>query len=338
MRDHLLLVAPAANRVYAAESPRLAAAELTILLGLLGAEQATVETTSVAGVDYLRIAAADLDERQRAAVGRASVGLALFRRSQGLLEPVPLRAGDLLDDDLVTIPKYSGKTNELFTRLLLNVTVASARRELAADAVVLDPMCGRGTTLSTALRAGYDAAGVEADAAAVESYATFLRTYLRRKQLKHTVDIAPVRREGRSLGRRLDVQVTPRGGGRTLRVTVFTGDTRQSAALFGKRRFDVVVTDAPYGVVHGSRTGGGRDRSARRLLAEALGVWAGQLKTGGALGLSWNTYTATRAELSAFARDAGLRVLDAPPYLQLAHRVDAGIHRDVLVAVKDAAG
>ena len=31
-----------------------------------------------------------------------------------------------LDDDLITIPKYPGKTNEQFTKLLLNVTVLSS--------------------------------------------------------------------------------------------------------------------------------------------------------------------------------------------------------------------
>jgi tRNA G10 N-methylase Trm11 len=146
----------------------------------------------------------------------------------------------------------------------------------------------------------------------------------------------PVRRDGRSLGRRLDVELTPPAGGPPLHGTVFSGDTRQSAALFGRRRFDAVVTDAPYGVVHGSTTDvrGGRDRSAAGLLAEALPVWAGQLKTGGVLGLSWNTLGLTRERLTELAEQAGLRPLSEAPYLRLAHRVDASIARDVFVATR----
>ena len=88
---------------------------------------------------------------------------------------------------------------------------ASATRPATGPVTVLDPMCGRGTTLSTALVLGHDAAGVESDLKAVEAYAAFLRTYLRRKRLNHSADVSPVRREGKSLGRRLDVTVTPDG-------------------------------------------------------------------------------------------------------------------------------
>ena len=98
-------------------------------------------------------------------------------------------------------------------------------------------------------------------------------------------------------------------------MTVFSGDTRQSAALYGKRRFDAVIADAPYGVVHGSRTDvrgatGKRDRSVAGLIGEALHVWAGQLKAGGALGLSWNTHGLARERLIELAADAGLDPLD----------------------------
>lgn len=54
---------------------------------------------------------------------------------------------------------------------------------------VLDPLCGRGTTLNQALRCGYDAVGIESDAGHVEAYSAFLRTYLRHQRLKHTVEL-----------------------------------------------------------------------------------------------------------------------------------------------------
>ncbi len=335
MSEMLILLRPSSNRVYSAEAADLSAAELEILSGL------PAEVVTVAGVDYLAIprpASGSTD-----GLGALSAFFAAYEREgTELLRPVPVERPDRFADDLVGIPKYAGKTNEQFTRLLLNVTLAARDRPdpgtPRSPLTVLDPMCGRGTTLSTALTLGHHGAGVEVDVAAVDAYATFLRTYLRRKRLKHSVEVNPLRREGRTLGKRLEVEVSaPYGAddaGSALRLGVLTGDTRQSAALWGRRRFDAVVTDAPYGIVHGSQEGPGRTRSAAELLTEAIPVWAGQLKHGGALGLAWNTYSVDRDTLESVARAAGLEPLDTGPHRRLGHRVDSSIHRDVLVARK----
>src|SRR5215217_2196241 len=290
MVDHLILLAPSANRVYASEANRLVAAELKIMLG--ANDQPAIEPITLAGIGYLALATENLDERACQALGRLSGCYATFCRQHDRLQPIELKKPDLFEDDLVTIPKYPGKTNEQFTRLLINVTLASMTREVSGPTSILDPMCGRGTTLSTAMMLGCNASGVEVEVKAVDAYAAYLRTYLRRKRLKHTLAVSPLRREGKVIGKRLDAEIIP-AGRESLALTVFTGDTRQSAALVGKRRFDAVVADAPYGVVHGSQTqigsaSGKRDRSAASLISEAAPVWAEQLKAGGALGLSWN--------------------------------------------------
>ena len=51
---------------------------------------------------------------------------ALFELSHGLLRPIELRSLDRYDDDLITIQKYPGKTNEQFTKLVLNVTMMAS--------------------------------------------------------------------------------------------------------------------------------------------------------------------------------------------------------------------
>lgn len=337
MPHYLILVTPAANRVFAGQAAGLTAIELEICAG----PAATVSgVESVAGVEYVGF---DTDDYAAIAelVGGLSSAYAIFEQVGELLRPIELINNDRFTDDLVTIPKYQGKTNEQFTRMLVNIAAASVSRELSDPITLLDPLAGRGTTLSVGLTLGYDVAGVESDVKAVEAYAAFLKTYLRRKRLKHKAAIDPVRREGRSLGRRLQVEVTPEAGGRQQQLTVFTGDTRQSAALLGKRKFDLVVADAPYGIVHGSTDRGDhgagrgrRDRSPAALLTDAVPVWAGQLKHGGALGISWNTYGLTREELTKIATSAGLEPLDDGPYLQLGHRVDTSIFRDVFIARK----
>ena len=130
---YALLVHPSANRVYALASEALTVAELGILSrtrldGRLGA----AEPTRIAGVPYLAFDAEPADG-DLALLGDVSTAMALFDRDGNALRPVELPRRDRFDDDLLTILKYAGKTNELFTKLLLNVTVwsiaaASSRR------------------------------------------------------------------------------------------------------------------------------------------------------------------------------------------------------------------
>lgn len=317
MPRYCLLLAPSANRVYAGSTPQLAAAELAATWPATR----DVQAVSIAGVDYLSFEA---DEAALATIARQSACFALFEQAGDLLRPVSLPQVFTLDDDLVTIPKYPGKTNEQFTQLLLNVTIAAITRAADGPRQVLDPLAGRGTTLSTALRQGHDAYGVELDEKAFEQMAAFYKTYFRRKRLKHTADITPVRRSGKTIGRRFDLALDAQ------HATVFTGDARSSAELFGRKRFDAIVTDAPYGVAHGATTGAGKDRSPATLLVEAIPVWAGQLKHGGALGIAWNTLGMSREDLAHVMEQAGLEVLE----WEFSHRVDSSIKRDVLLAHK----
>ncbi|GAA1908590.1 TRM11 family SAM-dependent methyltransferase [Lapillicoccus jejuensis] len=346
----LLLLSPSSNRVYAGTAPGVVAAELQVLAeGRLGAPVRSVEPVRVAGVDYLAVELDAPDEptggegygATYAALGQLSAAHALFRRvGDDLLAPVGLPRTERLDDDLLTIPKYPGRTNEQFTRALLNVTLAATswgdqvgRRPFT----VLDPLAGRGTTLSWALALGHDAYGVELERREVEAYAAFLTTWLRRKRLKHSIGLNPLRRNGRQVAELLEAFLHPDAeawkAGQRQHLSLFAADTLRTAELLGRRKVEAVVTDAPYGVAHGSRAGGGgRDRSPADLLAEAVPVWASVLRSGGAMGIAWNTHGLAREDLAAIVTGAGLVVRDEGPWTRLAHRVDAGIHRDVLVA------
>ncbi|MCI1748018.1 MAG: site-specific DNA-methyltransferase [Acidipropionibacterium sp.] len=333
----LVLLSPSANHVYAGQSPRLSAAELSIICP----DIRDAAPTTVAGVDYLSLDIDGLADDRLAAISRASATMACFAREGDLLRPVELPHTDLLDDDLVTIPKYQGKTNEQFTRLLLNVTLAALRgsparrRDAGERLAVLDPMCGRGTTLTTCWLAGHDAFGVDDDAKALEAMTAHLSTWLRRKRLKHTTGTSRLRRDGRNLGKRFDAELRLPGVA-PLTLAALPGDTRDSAALWGRKTFDAIVTDAPYGVVHGAHTASGSHRSPATLLAEAIPVWAGQLRAGGALGLSWNTHGLSREDLLSMLTEAGLEPLDGDQWSQFSHRVDSSIQRDLAVAVRPA--
>jgi hypothetical protein len=175
----------------------------------------------------------------------------------------------------------------------------------------------------------------------VDAYAAFLRTWLRRKRIKHQAELHPVRRDRRLVARRFAATITPPAArvaatitppaARPQSVVVYHADTVAARDFLRAGCADVIVADAPYGVAHGSHTAGGRTRDPLRLLRAAVPVWAELLRPGGALGLSWNTYVATRDEAAKILIDNGLSVVEEPGYRGLEHRVDQAINRDVLV-------
>ncbi len=322
-------MAPSANRVYADAAVRLTCAELTAFGSVLSAPPANVREVRLGGIRYVGFDG-ELTGLDVAHLANLSSVYALFETVGDLLRPVALDPVDRFDDDLITIPKYAGKTNEQFTKLLLNLTLlasASAPRMLDAPLSVLDPLCGRGTTLNQALMYGYDAIGIERDGKEVDAYSAFLRTWLRRKRVKHQADLHPVRRDRRQVARRFEAVIEGRQ-----RVVVYHGDTLEAREFLRAQCADVIVADMPYGVAHGSHTQGGRSRDPLGLLRAALPVWVQLLRPGGAIGLSWNTYVAKRSDAAALLADHGLSVVDGPGYLDLEHRVDQAINRDVLVA------
>jgi hypothetical protein len=344
MGQYALLILPSANRVYATAAVPLASAELEVLnQSVLGGRLGQVAERVIGGVPYLTFAADRLDGCDVQFLASLSCIYALFRVEGDLLRPVALSGLDRFDDDLITIQKYQGKTNEQFTKLLLNVTMlasAFAPDMLARKFAVIDPLCGRGTTLNQALRYGFDAAGIDLDRKDFDAYSAFIRTWLQRKRIKHQASYdGPVRRDGKVIARRLQISLAAAKedykAGLTQQLDLVCADTTRALEFFRPASFDLLVTDAPYGVQHGSRTAaGGLARSPLDLLAGAIGAWAGLVRSGGALGIAWNTLVAGRDAAQQILAGAGLDVQDRGPYLGFRHRVDQAIVRDILIARK----
>ena len=343
MTTSAILLHPAANRVYTDAAARLMTAELGVLdRTVLGGRISGLTQTTIGGIPYLTFESDPLSETEVGLIANLSSIYGLFRIEGELLAPVELHRLDRYDDDLITIQKYQGKTNEQFTKLLLNVTLWSSARGgemLDRRFHVFDPLCGRGTTLNQALMYGYDATGVDLDKRDFEAYSGFVRTYLKRKRLKHQADVTQVRRNKRVLGKRLEATLAPTKedfkAGRAQHLEYANVDTADARAVYAPGSFDLVVADAPYGVQHGSRTDKeGLKRGPQELIRAAAPVWTGLLRSGGAVGISWNNLVAGREELAGALADAGLEVCDSGPYLDFEHRVDQAIMRDVIVARK----
>lgn len=332
--------------MYSGAAVELTCAELEIFGdAVLDGRIGDVATETIGGARYITFdVAGGLSERDAALLGNLSSAYAIFEFVGDLLRPVPVARLDRFDDDLLTIQKYPGKTNEQFTKLLLNVTLLAS--DWAGDLLtrrfrVLDPLCGRGTTLNQAMMYGFDAAGIDRDSKDFEAYQTFLSTWLKRKRIKHRVlESGPIRRERKVVGRRLRMELAAskeaHKAGDVQTVDVVNADTTRVGEFFRPETIDVVVADAPYGVQHGSRTVEGLARDPLALLTAAAPGWARVLRPGGALGVSWNTNVARREAAAERLTAAGLTVLDDGPWRGLSHRVDQAIVRDVLVARKPA--
>ncbi|HVW44854.1 MAG TPA: SAM-dependent methyltransferase [Amycolatopsis sp.] len=339
MFDYGILLYPSANRVYADTAPALLRAELAVFGEALSTTPAEVGERLLGGVPYLTFATPEaLSEKDIALLSNLSSLYALFELTGGLLRPVEIAPLDKFDSDLLTIQKYAGKTNELFTKLLLNVTLLSTSDPTAflrQPLHVLDPLCGRGTTLNQAMMYGLDATGVDRDGRDFEAYERFVKTWLRSKRIKHLADSGQLRRNKVKLGRRLELEfgLTKERykAGEVRRIAYYNCDTLAGAGLLKGASVDAIVTDAPYGVQHGSHRADELSRSPRDLLAEAVPAWVRTLRPGGALGISWNTHVTKRDEVAEILTAAGLRVRETGDFT---HRVDQAILRDLMVARK----
>ncbi len=226
--------------------------------------------------------------------------------------------------------RYKGKTNEIFTRVLLNVALyAGAFSSQAAERLrILDPLAGGGTTLFLALAGGWDAFGIEQDRRDVETTALFVRQYLNSEHIPYKERDE----RGRRAGRRYQFEIGKKGEkGETRHLVLAHGDTIQADAHLrevpGGPRMHAIVADLPYGIQHFGEVSA--------LLEKALPTWERMLLPGGSLALSWNATHIERAELvQCIEEHTTLRPRSEPPYLQFQHTVDRVIKkRDIVVAV-----
>lgn len=357
----LVLRAPSANRVYAQAAGPLALQEARWVLGAHLPGGAEVRERTIAGIDYLEIRTDAPREDLVPLVSTLSSVLALFgvpEPSTDIAEAPPIAPGGasgpvLLEpvarddstlshpDDLETTLRYPGKTNEQFTAMLLNLaTAASGRRERLAQGTlaVLDPMCGRGTTLSRALRLGLSPIGADIDSADIDAYRAFLLTWLRTHRLKHTSRTEHLTVHGRRLGSRSLIELAANSQARRARegqeLTLLRCDTAELGQVLRRASIDALVADLPYGVQHGATAHGRLHRSPLEVLDAVAGTWRSLLRTDGAMALAFNRRTAPFPEVAGTLEAAGMRVVSADGAYR--HRVDQSIERDVILAIPTA--
>ena len=212
---YAILQLPSVNQVYNAASGQLVVGELqSVNAAVMGNRIKDIENTIIGGVSYLTFTCEAMTGGDVFYIANLSFVYALFAvhgDEQTLrLRPIKLEALDRYDSDLLSILKFAGKTNQHFTRMLLNVTLMAssfAAQMHSKRLTVFDPLCGRGTTLNQALMYGFHAAGIEMDHNDYEAYRIFINRWLKDKRLKHKSDEAELRKDKQHQARRLSIRL-----------------------------------------------------------------------------------------------------------------------------------
>lgn len=326
---YAILRHPGHNQVYFQASAPLSLMELQ----LLNLPLQNPKLEDISGLSYLSFSMdAPLTDSQMEAVARLSSTYGLFTKEGELLRPVTLPDPQVHHRSVGTILKYQGKTNEIFTRMLLNIGYAQGNIH-PTHAKVLDPVAGKGTTLMEAFSLGSDVYGVEVQEKSVVEGQAHLKKFLEQSKTKHKTGSIRVSGPNKSFTAKkhtIDVAVSPE---KNQHFELIAEDSKYCGSLFSADFFHLIVGDLPYGVQHGNQAGG-KHRSPAQLLTSCLRGWQKILRKKGVLVLSWNTLVLSREKMVDLLEKNGFSEVVHQDFPNMEHRVDASILRDVIVARK----
>lgn len=285
----------------------------------------------IGGAPFLCFEAQPLTGVQRAFLSHFSALYMTCALEGELLRPLEPVSAPPFPGDMPDILKYKGKTNSDFTQLMINLALAAGGQWKTENVHILDPICGRGTSLFCALTRGMDATGVDMDRKSIDEGILYAKKWLQYHRIKHTATKSSLTLP---YGRGAPCTTLSCTGSddkaHTLRM--ITADTRNAAALLSKRKAHALVADLPYGVQHAPLEKGGVG-SLEGMLKEALPAWRQSLQSGCAAAIAFNSYTLKRETLKELVLQAGFVLMEDPMYANFSHWVEQAVQRDVLVAV-----
>ena len=332
---YAVLVAPHQNQRYNAGVQTLTLSELTLMLSPYGI---TPEFINLNGLDLISFEAEE-SRRTQMLLSRLSSLYVLFKLQNDALYPVQLEYSRVVEDDISGVLKYKGKTNEVFTSLLINAAVFSSDYAGRFDEKlnILDPICGRGTTLFEALKKDYNAYGVEIDKADIDELNKYFKKYLEFHKLKHSVTKNSMTVNGKSGGARTSYKLaldSKQLKESPLELINIHGSTTNCPSYFKKDFFHAIAADLPYGVQHAGQDGR-KPIAPASLLEKCAPAWAHVLKPGGAIAISFNVNTLPLHTARNLLYKNGLKPLEGGVYDTFEHWVEQAVTRDIAVAIKE---
>lgn len=336
---YAMLLKPHPNARYHESLGKLALLELACILEAWGLQNAQPQFESLAGEPFLTFETEKMTAGAWRALSRHSaICLAAELLSENAIRPIQREITAGLPSDLPQVLKYKGKTNTDFTYMMLHVAkAASTFAHEEGPLKVLDPMCGKATTLFCAMCEGDTAVGVEMDRRAISEADTYFARSLKLHRLKHRRTTSSITLSGVGNAQATDyaVAVTAQDmrQGMASSLRLLHGDAARVGDMFKQESFHLLVCDLPYGVQHAPKDG--RDVSSMKTLLSRVAPGFGRvLKRGGAAALSFNLNTLRRPDVARALESAGLEVLDKPPYDDFSHWVEQAVERDMVVARK----
>ena len=336
--EYAFLLWPHANTRYVASLRKLAYQELHCMLRACSIS-AEISWKDLGGAPWLHVSCTSLPASAlRLISGHSSIYMGATLED-GLLRPLNYKTADYLPPDMAEVLKYKGKTNAAFTRLMQNCALcASVFVHSTEPLVIMDPMCGKATSLFCALQSGYNAIGVEMDGKDVQEAGIFISRYLQFHRIKHKATKGSLTLPGGKSAPFSAFELADTNehyqAGDTRTLKLIQGDTRLCSVMLKKQSVHLMIADLPYGVQHAPLKGQHAD-SFLSLMEDALKGWYQVIKPGGAIALSFNTYTLKKTDLKKELQNAGFIVLNEAPYSDYEHWVEQAVQRDLVVAVKE---
>ena len=343
MNRYAILANPGHNRIYFDAALKIAVSELEAIAGAYGMEFNEIGEGDIglpASICFR--SKRELTEEDFKALGCSSIYYALFEiLEDNLLRPISVPDFHTFPESMVQILKYNGKTNEQFTRLMVNLAL-SACKTGSEKKSLLDPMCGKGTTLYEGFIRGFNVNGIEINEQWTQEIQTYVVRFLKEGRYKHK---AQKSKRSDSKGKKIaDIfsltaaaEKSDFNAGNVQELQLFTSDTRKANLVIKKKSCDMIVSDLPYGVQHGSKCDkdSTMSRSPIGLLEAAIPAWHNVLKTKGSIVLSYNEFTMKYGGVAAVLEKNGFKVLAECTYNNYLHRVNQSINRNLIVAVKE---
>ncbi|QZY55164.1 TRM11 family SAM-dependent methyltransferase [Crassaminicella profunda] len=342
MNRYVILANPGHNRIYFETALKIAVSELEAMAGAYDMEINDIEEGNLGLPDSISFSTKrKLKEEDFRVLGFSSIYYALFEIVEGgLLRPINVPDFHTFPESMVQILKYNGKTNEQFTRLMVNLALSAC--STGSDKITLfDPMCGKGTTLYEGLIRGFDVKGLEINGQWTQEIQTYVIRFLKEGRYKHKAEKS---KQSDSNGKKIAnifslkaaAEKADFNAGNVQTLQLFNADTRIANLLIKKKSCDIIISDLPYGVQHGSKShkDSNMSRSPLELLKTAIPAWHHVLKTKGSIVLSYNEFTMKYDDVAVVLEENGFKVLDESPYNNYLHRVNQSINRNLIVAVK----
>ncbi len=330
---------PHQNARYFDATKNLLVNEFKVMMEALAIDVDGQGYETLSGIELFCFELETLSETTLKALLQLSSNHILFEIHGDLLKPLNETKVPYFKTDLSSILKYSGKTNEDFTGMMINVGIFSSKFAKAFDTPlqILDPMCGRGTTLYQGLIMGYNVSGIEINPRECDEIDKYLKRYLRFHKYKHDASHQTIVVDKKKKGKKYTIETANtienfKAKDRR-KIQYASGNTLDINDYYKKDSFHVIATDIPYGVQH---SGTSKDTfvDIEKLLGEAAFAWHKVLKKGGTVVISYNNFTLKKETLQKLFEAAGYTALMKAPYDGFEHWVEQAVNRDIFVARK----